>query len=65
MVMLLEGRHLQFFVHRKLDPSSSSMNLYKFFIIFKICSRRISTLSGPCSVPARDVISAGDQVTKI
>ena len=25
MVMLLEGRHLQFFVHKKLDPSS----LYK------------------------------------
>ena len=22
MVMLLEGRHLQFFVHKKLDPSS-------------------------------------------
>ena len=24
MVMLLEGRHLQFFVHKKLDPSSSA-----------------------------------------
>ena len=25
MVMLLEGRHLQFFVHKKLDPSSCNV----------------------------------------
>ena len=28
MVMLLEGRHLQFFVDKKLDPSSLSLILF-------------------------------------
>ena len=33
MVMLLEERHLQFFVHKKVDPSS--LKLYTYFCLSK------------------------------
>ena len=33
MVMLLEGRHLQFFVHKKLNPSSSFIHTFIHLII--------------------------------
>ena len=32
MVMLLEGEHLQFFVYKKLDPSSWDLFLCRNFI---------------------------------
>ena len=37
MVMLLEGRHLQFFIHKKLDPSSFVLFYNGVILLWHYC----------------------------
>ena len=59
MVMLLEGRHLQFFVHKKLDPSSYVSPLTERWGHVALSVRSVPFIS------ARAFYRAGDQTRDV
>ena len=49
MVMLLDGRHLQFLVHKKIDPSSYIWALPKHIEFASVLASFYSSVSKFCS----------------